>query len=491
MLKTSGFLILIALLPVMVAAEAPSDAQLRSALESALEDDPNVDAGRLAVDVDAGIVQLSGEAAHLLERERAARIALALRGVRSVSNRIEVMPTAHSDAGVRADIITVLTRDPVTESFEIMVSVDHGSVQLRGQVQSWQERRMCERLAKTVRGVRAVDNQIRIDYPRERSDAEIHDDVFSRLYWDVLVDVNALEIGVSQGVVTLSGSVRTAAEAQRARALAWVVGVRKLVDAIEVVFPQAESSMRADRYPAVDDPAIEAAIADAYLYDPRVVASQVEVESLAGTVTLRGIVSTLAGKRAAEQIATNTVGVVEVRNRLRVRSPHPPGAQEIAEALRARLASNPVTAAQRIEVAVHGGVVVLRGEVATDFERLQAEQMAIQQRGVEAVRNRLEVRQRRDSALYSPDTPLADPWLPEWEELAPSRAGYSDERLVRRIRDCLAANPYVLESRVQVTVEADSVRLTGAVGSWTARRAATVCAYEAGAGFVDNQLTVE
>jgi len=63
----------------------------------------------------------------------------------------------------------------------------------------------------------------------------------------------------------------------------------------------------------------------------------------------------------------------------------------ITMAVKSRLMMSPATAGLDIKVEAEGDVVTLRGEVASDEAREQAELIAMNTHGVETVRNRLEV----------------------------------------------------------------------------------------------------
>jgi osmotically-inducible protein OsmY len=53
--------------------------------------------------------------------------------------------------------------------------------------------------------------------------------------------------------------------------------------------------------------------------------------------------------------------------------------------------SNSLPSKKDIQVLADGGIVILRGKVASDYERRQAELLLRFERGVNAVRNELEI----------------------------------------------------------------------------------------------------
>jgi osmotically-inducible protein OsmY len=79
-------------------------------------------------------------------------------------------------------------------------------------------------VAKGVRGVKGIENNIAVDYTTGRSDAEIRAEIKKTLRWDAYVDDALINVSVDDGNVSLAGIVGSMAEKSRARADAWVVG---------------------------------------------------------------------------------------------------------------------------------------------------------------------------------------------------------------------------------------------------------------------------
>jgi hyperosmotically inducible periplasmic protein len=68
----------------------------------------------------------------------------------------------------------------------------------------------------------------------------------------------------------------------------------------------------------VGDSSINAHIEIAFVQDPRIRASEIDVRTYQGTVTLDGVVETVAARRAAQSIAQSTPGVRSVVNHLKL-----------------------------------------------------------------------------------------------------------------------------------------------------------------------------
>jgi len=162
-----------------------TDAAITRAVEQELDHDRAVDSPDITVSTEDGIVTLEGNVSNLMAQERAVRIAETVKGVRTVISRIAIRPTIElSDRALKYDVNSALFYDRATDAYELGVEVDQGTVKLTGQVQSFAERQLAERVAKTVHGVRAVDNHITIKLTGDRPRPEIKADVEKRLRWD-------------------------------------------------------------------------------------------------------------------------------------------------------------------------------------------------------------------------------------------------------------------------------------------------------------------
>ena len=132
---------------------------------------------------------------------------------------------------VQQDVKDALFYDPATDAYEVDVEVKDGIATLTGVVDSFAEYDLAETVAKGVRGLRGVENQIRVNYRTERPAREVLAEVKKRLRWDALVDGTGVEVLVPTGDdVRLEGVVGSAAERRRAIMDARVAGV-KTVDA--------------------------------------------------------------------------------------------------------------------------------------------------------------------------------------------------------------------------------------------------------------------
>lgn len=447
------------------AVEDLDDADITTAVEAEMLVNQSVPSHRVDVSTEDGVVTLNGSVYNILARDRAAAIARSIKGVRAVVNRIDVSPTTREDVQIRNDLVTALAVDPATDSYELDVDLRDGTVTLTGTVDSYKEKMLAEQVAKGVRGVQGIENNIDVDYKTQRPDAEIKAEIERLLKADVRVDAWGIDVQVEQGAVTLAGTVGSAEEKAQARSSSWVAGVKEVKsEELDVEWWARDEMQRKTAYVGRSDEQIEAAVRDAMAQDPRVWAFNVDVASANGIVELTGVVDNLKAKQAAAQDARNTVGVWSVRNYLRVRPEPYVDDAEIVNRVESALMRDPYVDRYELSVSSYNGKVYLYGTVDNEFEKDQAADAAQRVNGVVDVQNNLVV-----SATW--------PWKSDWA-------------IEQDIQDQLFWSPYVDGDQVRVTVDGGVATLTGTVNSWREYRAAAENARDGGAREVINRLRI-
>ena len=471
--------------------EQLTDAEITNAVDDELTLDGPTPAMKIDVSTDEGIVTLTGEVNSILGKDRAEDIAATVKGVRGIINRISVVAAQRPDLEIQEDIEDALLADPATESWEIVASVNDSVVTLTGNVDSYQEKQLAAKVAKGVRGVVEVNNNVTIDYDTERPDVDIEKEIQQILRWDPYVDDALITVSVDNGVVTLAGTVGSLAEKTRATNKAWVPAVTS-VDAseLEVRLWARDEELRKDKYVSKTDKQVEDAVQDAFLYDPRVNMFDIDVDASNGYVTLRGKVDNLQARRAAGTDARNVLGVWGVKNQLKVRPAAPPSDSRIDDNVADALQRDPFVDRYEITVSVADGHVYLHGDVDSTYEKTHAEDVASRQAGVTAVHNFLSVN-IPEIAGYNPYTDESYPGDYDWyapEETTPKA---TDWEIKQAIQDQIYWSPYVESEDVTVTVDNGVAELTGTVDTWAERQAAEENAWDGGAIDVNNKLSVE
>jgi hyperosmotically inducible protein len=129
--------------------------------------------------------------------------------------------------------------------------------------------------------------------------------------------------------------------------------------------------------------------------DPQTSALEIDVDTLDGEVTLRGMVGTDAERQDAARLARQTDGVRDVDNQLEIGQV---GLGEetsdawIVTKVKSQLAADPEVNSFNIDVDAMKGEVTLSGVVTDQRARAEAERIARATEGVKSVRNELEVR---------------------------------------------------------------------------------------------------
>lgn len=477
-----------------IQARTMNDPSITTAIEDELIIDQGVRLNDIEIQSNNGIVTLSGSVNNILAKERAVQIAQTVKGVRSVVNRIKVEPgVLRSNSEIKKDVVDSLLSDPATESYQVKVSVDqNGTVSLSGVVDSWHERNLIETVTKGTRGVTEVINDIRVEYESDRSDREIKSEIKKTLHWNVLVDHAMIDVTVNDGKVNLSGTVGSAAEKRIAENNAWIAGVHQVdTSDLEVKHWARDKDLRKNKYAVKSDTKIEEAIEDAFLHDPRVKSFNVTANVSNGVATLRGEVNNLKAKRSAKRTASHTVGVIDVKNHIKVNPDEEMIDENIADRVSNALERDPYIEHYEITVTVEDGVAHLNGTVDSYFEKGQADDIAARVDGVVKVNNNLTVNDVYDYYAYDPYVDRWDVYDHEWYDYQPPYTLRTDTSIKNEVRDQLWWSPFVDAGDINVKVDDGIATLTGTVDTWSEYHAAAKNAFDAGATWVDNDLNVQ
>ncbi|MBD3343957.1 MAG: BON domain-containing protein [Chitinivibrionales bacterium] len=441
-----------------------TDQNITLAVETDLSTDNAVAAHLIDVETSDGYVTLSGTVDNILAKERAAKLARSIKGVKGVINTITVNPVYRSDIAIRNNVNAVLLFDKATESYEITVSVDTGKVFLDGTVQSLAERKIAEKAAKSVTGVVAVENNIDVVPTEKRSDKDIKAEIVRKLELDPYVYEEMIDVKVDDGEVVLSGTVGSLAEKGFAYNDAAILGVKTIDDRKLVVKLWANDPLRRKGKLVVKPEDDLAGHVEAILnHDPRVSDYDIDVSVDGSTIILDGVVDNLNSALRARQDALNVVGVYRVINRLRVRPEKLLSSSEIEENAEYILKWDPVVERHEISVTLRNAKAYLEGKVDSRYEKMHAEEIVSRIPGVVNIENLIAVREK--------------PWV-----------YINDDVLESNIQQEFRFNWFVDEEDLKVEAMDGVATVTGDIESKRELYAIVDNAFDAGAKMVKTRL---
>ena len=150
------------------AGETIDDGVISTQVNTALVGDSLTKAHNIDVEVFKGRVQLNGFVGSNAERTQAVALARKVNGVNAVDNNLllrgEKRTTGESadDAALTSKVKSALIDDSRTKAHEINVETQHSVVLLAGFVANSASRSAAGDIARSITGVKKVDNQIAI-----------------------------------------------------------------------------------------------------------------------------------------------------------------------------------------------------------------------------------------------------------------------------------------------------------------------------------------
>ena len=196
---------------------------------------PYLRANDLKVSVHEGKATLTGNVAEDVNKDLAKQIALGVDGIKSVDNKIEVVPDYKApaqsadrsygekidDASITSEVKSKLLWSRYADGLTANVDTTRGKVKLSGTADSQEAKDAAGKLAANTRGVDSVNNQLVVEAAKpgvaknatnDVADGWITTKVKSTYMYSTNVNGSDIAVSTNSGVVTLTGKMDSGAE---------------------------------------------------------------------------------------------------------------------------------------------------------------------------------------------------------------------------------------------------------------------------------------
>lgn len=245
-----------------------------------------------------------------------------------------------SDLLVESQLTTAYSHNEHLSPLDIKVAVKDGVATLSGTVENSVEKDLAGEIAKGVKGVEKIKNNIEIrsqdqaepsrlsGYMDAVNDAAIAAKIKSNLLWNKHTDGLDIRVDMDNGVATLTGTVKHGIQRDLAVQIAKnTSGVRRVVDEL-TIDPDAPGvsetisesvGVAAEKAgQAVNDAWITSKVKTVLTFSKNAKGTSIDVSTQKGVVTLSGTVATKSQKQFVVDLANDVVNVKSVVDKLKV-----------------------------------------------------------------------------------------------------------------------------------------------------------------------------
>jgi osmotically-inducible protein OsmY len=213
------------------------DSEIKSLVSDELKSDARVKETDVGVQVDNGVVTLTGTLSSYGERQAAQRAAHRVAGVLDVANDIQVKvpgSPGRTDTELAQFVRRALEWDVFVPEENIATTVSEGWVTLEGEVDNWSQRESAEKAIRNLTSLVGVVNKIEVKPASFAGD--IRHAIQSALDRHAVREANHLNIEVRpSGKVVLTGTVGSFAEKKAVIGAAQSTkGVRSVADHLRI-----------------------------------------------------------------------------------------------------------------------------------------------------------------------------------------------------------------------------------------------------------------
>ena len=215
----------------------PADLRLKQDVIEELGWEPSINAARIGVMVNDGVVTLTGHVSSYTEKWHVERAAQRVRGVRGVTIEIDVeLPgsSKRDDADIARATDASLQWMTLLPADSVKVMVENGWITLSGSVDWEYQRKAAASEMRYLLGVRGISNYIALNPTITL--AAIKSDIEKALKRRAQLDEKNISFEVVGSELTLTGTAKNLYECEFASHLAWATpGVKSVVNRIHVV----------------------------------------------------------------------------------------------------------------------------------------------------------------------------------------------------------------------------------------------------------------